>query len=106
MKRIKPTIKDNTNIPVNIYKEETLVLEALSIEQAASWLKDETGDSNKRFTAITKGIWYYEPYHYNGHTYFFETDPHAVVQYFERVNRKILTELTQYNVNHSVAIST
>ncbi len=94
MDRIKPKLRDRTNIPVNIYKGETLAVEAASIQEAARWLKEETGDTFKRFSAITKGIWFYEPYSYNGHTYYFETDPLAVAQYFERTNRKIIANLT------------
>jgi hypothetical protein len=91
VKRIKPKLK--TNIPVNIDKGEVLVKEAESIQEAARWLKEDTNDRFKRFSAITNGIWYYKPYYYNGNTYYFETDPIAVEQYFERINYEILTKI-------------
>ncbi|MBH0164227.1 hypothetical protein IHV12_04830 [Fictibacillus sp. 7GRE50] len=93
MERIKPKLKDKLNVPVNIYKAKTLVFEAISIQEAARWLKEETGDKFKRFSAITKGIWYYKPYRCNGSIYYFETDPQAVVQYFQRINRQIIARL-------------
>jgi hypothetical protein len=93
MKRIKPKLKNKTNIPVNIYKGEVLVKEAVSIQEAARWLKEDTCDRFKRFSAITNGIWYYKPYYYNDNTYYFETNPIAVEQYFERINYEILKRI-------------
>ncbi|MBY6037199.1 hypothetical protein KUV80_11065 [Fictibacillus nanhaiensis] len=93
MNRVKPKQKNKLHIPVNIYKGEKLVKEAESIQEAARWLKQDTEDRFKRFSVITKGIWYYAHYSYNGYTYYFETDPAAVALYFERINRKILTRI-------------
>jgi hypothetical protein len=91
--KVLPKQKDKRHIPVKIYKGEELVKEADSIQEAARWLKDDTGDRVKRFTAITKGIWFHEPYIYNGDTYYFETHPEAVQNYFETINSKIIGEL-------------
>jgi ribosomal protein S7 len=48
MRRIKPKLKNKLNIPVNIYKGEVPVKEAESIQKAARWLKEDTGDRFKR----------------------------------------------------------
>jgi hypothetical protein len=84
MERQMPKLKDKINIPVNIYKGEELLKEAVSIQDAARWLKQHTGDKFKRFTAIHQGILYDEPYSYNGSTYYFVTDPVAVANFFEK----------------------
>jgi hypothetical protein len=102
MKRVKPKLKNKINIPVNIYKGEVLVKEADSIQEAARWLKEDTGDRFKLFSAITNGIWYYKPYSYNGHTYYFETDSIAVAQYFERINLEIIAKSTSKQTFHDV----
>ena len=80
MERISPKLKDNRNIPVNIFKGETLVKEAVCIQDAAKWLKQDTKQHRYSWSAINKGIWENKSYSYNGVTYFFTTDPQAVVK--------------------------
>jgi len=64
---------------VNIFKGEALVKEASCIQDAASWLKQDTKQQRYSWSAINKGIWENKPYNLNGVTYFFTTDPKAVL---------------------------
>lgn len=40
MERIRPTLRNKTEIPVNIYKGEELLIECPSIQQAAKFFKN------------------------------------------------------------------
>jgi hypothetical protein len=50
-------------------------------------------DSEKMTEVITKGIWYYAPYKYNGDIYYFKTNPDEVRNYFETINKYIIDKL-------------
>ncbi|SMQ78402.1 hypothetical protein SAMN05444673_3411 [Bacillus sp. OV166] len=78
MERIRPTLQNKTEIPVNIYKGEKLLIECPSIQQAARLFKKHTGADRFNWSAINKGIWVNEPYAFIGASYFFLTDPEAV----------------------------
>ncbi|WP_282156349.1 hypothetical protein [Cytobacillus gottheilii] len=78
MERKRPTLKNKHEIPVNIYRGETLIAECPSIQTAAKFFKQETQTAHFKWSAIHNGIWHNEPYSFNGATYFFLTDEEAV----------------------------
>ena len=77
-RKIQTNFKSKTEIPVNIYKGEKLIIECPSIQQAARFFKKHTGLVRYNWSAINKGIWFIDPYSINGATYFFLTDSEAV----------------------------
>jgi hypothetical protein len=85
MERIKPKLQNKTEIPVNIYRGEELLIECPSIEQAAKFFKNHTIAKQYNWSAINKGIWFNEPFSINGATYFFLTDPDAVKKKLEEM---------------------
>lgn len=82
--KIRPKKQNRTQIPVNIYKGEELVKECASIQEAARWLKEDTGDKLKRYSVINNGIWHNEPYLCKGVTYYFLTDEESVKEHFNK----------------------
>lgn len=52
--------------------------ECPSIQEAAKFLKRETGANRFNWVAINNGIWYNQPFSLNGFTYYFTTDEEAV----------------------------
>jgi hypothetical protein len=78
MERKKPKIKNGKEIPVNIYKGQQLAAECPSIQAAARWLKQDTNQVRFNWSAINNGIWFDQPYSFNGITYYFTTDHEAV----------------------------
>lgn len=74
---------------MNIFKGEDLVTEAGSIQVAAKWLKQDTKQNRYTWSAINRGIWENKSYSLNGVTYFFTTDPKAVLNKREKQKSKI-----------------
>ncbi|PLR91937.1 hypothetical protein [Bacillus sp. T33-2] len=111
MERIRPEIKNNLEIPVNIYKGEYLVAECPNIQSAARWLKEDTNQTRFNWSAINNGIWFDKPYSYNGVTYYFLTALEAVSRKQEEMKEegKILmkdnTDLLEYRVLGGMVLS-
>lgn len=84
LERVRPIKKIKSEIPVNIYKNNELVKECSSIQAAARWLKEDTGDNVKRYSAINNGIWNDKPYLINGIIYHFITDEESLIEHFDK----------------------
>jgi len=84
MERKRPKIQNKVEIPVNIFRGEELIAECSSIQEAARFLKKETGSKRFNWSAINKGIWFNESYSKDGTTYFFTTDNEAVKKKMEK----------------------
>jgi hypothetical protein len=90
MELVRPTIKNGTDIPVNIFKGANLVQECATIKAAAMWLKKDTNSEKISWSPINKGIWFNESYSVNGVTYFFTTAEEAVTRKlaeFKEINK-------------------
>ena len=101
--RTRPLKKSKNEIPVNIYKGEDLVMECNSIQEAARWLKLDTGDKLKRYSAINNGIWYDEPYLCNGVTYYFLTDEVSLKERFDKDKKQKIKEIKMHCVFCNIA---
>lgn len=71
-------LQNNRDIPVNIFKGEKLIAECLTIQEAASCLKEETNAERKNWSVINNGIWCDESYSINGATYYFTTAEESI----------------------------
>ena len=71
---VKPKVNNKSTKPINIYKNGDLLKECASIQEAGRVLKEDSKDTNFRFTQIENGYIYGRPWSYNGATYTFVTD--------------------------------
>jgi hypothetical protein len=76
-------------ISVIIYKNGDPLKECSSIQEAARYLKEYTGDTNFRYAKIENGLTFGDLWQFNGSTYTFRTDEKIrIVRYQHRQGKK------------------